>query len=1087
MYPVNRAVSRTFFFLFQVGALLFGAMGCADSISSEVVAVGESTPSIAVDGAEQSSDTLESGGESDSSPSSSTSVDGESAEETPDGQECKEGEACEDGNPCTIEDRCSNGQCAGMPVICDDGLSCTVDVCGQSGECSHSLSPGFCLVEGECHGEGAASPDNPCLGCEPLIATDGFSPRSGGPCDDGNPCTEGDACLSGKCADGQPVVCDDGNACTADACEADEGCTHLPVVAPCDDGDFCTVGDECLNGECTPGGALFNCDDGNPCTEDSCSDGGCSAVALEGPCDDGNLCTEGDTCFDGSCQPGAPAALGCDDANPCTDQGCDPEFGCIYLPNLLPCDDGDPCSLDDLCEKGLCLAGGGIPNCDDSNPCTTESCVVNTGCVAFNTLGPCDDGEVCTTVDVCEEGVCVGTTVANCDDGNACTDDSCESGIGCTSVANTSPCDDGALCTELDTCSAGECVGSPIVCDDGNACTMDSCDGESGVCVFKPENSLACLPFVTITSPTRGEGILGDTNGVFVVEGTYGSPAGEPFLLLLEHSGANGILKTVELLSSGDASDGEFQLTIQPEHGKNHVSVTIEDTLGVVRSRSHGFFHTTEWIPPGDLGFKQDGLVILLGPDVIDDGDRSLPANDLGTVFELVAQGIDLSAVLQPGQKIATQNVAILGDVDIFVDGFTYAGPYVSLTSKDGALGVVVTLSNLDVDLRFQYQICFFGCSTQTLTGNATASSVTVETDIVLALNPTTGELEASAASTNATVSSNFDVSIDGALGGLVGFIVGFFNDTFAEELANVLEQEVGALIPPLFGEAFGSLELSEVFSFPALLGGDTVVEILFESFLQNMEFFVEGARIGMETTANALAEQSTSALGSFGRANCLSPGVEVPPFFAGSDLGIGLHDDVFNRLLFAVWKGGGLEFPLDPSLLSGFDLQGLGISGLEVGIEFTAPPVVTGCNPEGVLQIQVADMAVYTDLNFGLTPLAVDIYVSFVGEAEFAVVSGPTGQQLGLTIANIGETLLDLEFADPTQASFAGPLSSLIEAELIPTFLDTLTEGEIGGFPLPAIDLSGVEGVPEGVALELDLQSIDRVGGYSVLEGGVK
>ena len=251
---------------------------------------------------------------------------------------------------------------------------------------------------------------------------------------------------------------------------------------------------------------------------------------------------------------------------------------------------------------------------------------------------------------------------------------------------------------------------------------------------------------------------------------------------------------------------------------------------------------------------------------------------------------------------------------------------------------------------------------------------------------------------------------------------MGFFNDTFAEQLATVLEDEVGALLPPLFGDAFGSLELSEVFSFPPLLGGETVVDILFESFLQNMEFFVEGARIGMETTANPIVEFPKDTPGSFGRANCLNPGVEEPPFFGGADLGIGLHDDVFNRLLFAVWKGGGLEFPLDPSLLDGFDIEGLGISDLDVAIEFTAPPVVTGCNPQGVLQIQVADMAVDTQLNFGLIPLEVSIYVSFIGEALFDVVSGPTGQQLGLTIKNIQQTLLDFEFTDLTRQRLQNP-----------------------------------------------------------------
>ena len=75
--------------------------------------------------------------------------------------------------------------------------------------------------------------------------------------------------------------------------------------------------------------------------------------------------------------------------------------------------------------------------------------------VVFDAFGTCDDGDACTTVDLCENGLCTGTTPANCDDGNPCTDDSCDSEAGCLSVFNTSPCDDGSPCTEGDTCEEG--------------------------------------------------------------------------------------------------------------------------------------------------------------------------------------------------------------------------------------------------------------------------------------------------------------------------------------------------------------------------------------------------------------------------------------------------------------------------------------------------------------------------------------------------------------------------------------------------------------------------------------------------------
>jgi hypothetical protein len=52
-----------------------------------------------------------------------------------------------------------------------------------------------------------------------------------------------------------------------------------------------------------PGGG---CDDANPCTTDACNPttGTCSHTANTAPCDDGNACTLSDRCLDGDCRPG---------------------------------------------------------------------------------------------------------------------------------------------------------------------------------------------------------------------------------------------------------------------------------------------------------------------------------------------------------------------------------------------------------------------------------------------------------------------------------------------------------------------------------------------------------------------------------------------------------------------------------------------------------------------------------------------------------------------------------------------------------------------------------------------------------------
>lgn len=77
------------------------------------------------------------------------------------------------------------------------------------------------------------------------------------------------------------------------------------------------------------------CDDGNPCTVDSCSSLDQTCIHLPYPCDDGNPCNGAE-----SCQPGigclSPEPLDCDDSDPCTVDGCQPDTGCLHGPVNSP-------------------------------------------------------------------------------------------------------------------------------------------------------------------------------------------------------------------------------------------------------------------------------------------------------------------------------------------------------------------------------------------------------------------------------------------------------------------------------------------------------------------------------------------------------------------------------------------------------------------------------------------------------------------------------------------------------------------------------------------------------------------------------
>ena len=406
---------------------------------------------------------------------------------------------CMDGDTCTAGDHCESGLCIGNPVVCEDDNTCTDDKCDGFGGC---------LFENN-------------------LAD----------CDDGNPCTLTDQCKDGTCSGVEmPCQCqedadceelEDGDLCNGtlfcgkgvfpfecavgpdtiivcpapmpgpDAFCLEAACDPLSGVCSfvadhegfvCDNGDACTVNDKCVEGVCT-GGVESNCNDGNPCTDDNCDpEAGCLHSHNTLACEDGNVCTTGDACQDSVCKGGG--ALVCDDGNMCNGvETCDPKTGCKPGEPLV-CDDGNQCNgLEECDSESGCLPGLPV-DCEDGNPCTSDACV--DGQCEYNPAGGlCDDGNACTDGDHCTAGKCAYSSVVKCEDGNVCTTNFCDPANGCISEVSDNPCDDGNMCTTEDTCSMGQCQGGPsLSCDDGNVCNgTETCDVKTGC---KPGTPLAC-------------------------------------------------------------------------------------------------------------------------------------------------------------------------------------------------------------------------------------------------------------------------------------------------------------------------------------------------------------------------------------------------------------------------------------------------------------------------------------------------------------------------------------------------------------------------------------------------------------------
>ena len=215
-------------------------------------------------------------------------------------------------------------------------------------------------------------------------------------------------------------------------------------------------------------------------TMDATPESGCTYQNVEGPCEDGNLCTISDLCQGGQCQNGPQKE--CDDDNACTDEYCDLSSGnCVFEYNESPCSDGNACTELDICANGSCL--GAVPViCNDGDPCTSDGCDPDLGCTIAPASGnPCDDGNQCTEQDICQAGTCTAGPLKDCSDGNGCTDSTCNPADGsCQSVPNTKGCDDGDPCTSGDTCAEGECIGL-VLESESNVCDGldEDCDGET--------------------------------------------------------------------------------------------------------------------------------------------------------------------------------------------------------------------------------------------------------------------------------------------------------------------------------------------------------------------------------------------------------------------------------------------------------------------------------------------------------------------------------------------------------------------------------------------------------------------------------
>ncbi len=994
---------------------------------------------------------------------------------------CRPGEACDDRDGCTINDMCDDqGECAGVPVDdCDDGIECTFDKCTTETDCTHDTKPGWCFIAGKCIEDGDVDPAVICRSCQTALKTDELLPDDNLTCDDGDACTTNDRCHGGFCV-ATVRDCFDDNTCTIDSC-ADGICVNDPVEGMCDDDDLCTENDLCVEGECK--GSPIGCWDQNPCTQDACHpDFGCVHEFLDIPCDDENICSVGDRCWLGECVSGLDR-LDCDDQNACTDDGCVPirVDGCVHIPNVAPCDDDDPCTLEDKCKAGSCSPGAGVLDCDDGNLCTNDSCVKGEGCHYENNTVPCDDGEPCSLDDVCGGGSCQpGATELVCDDGNDCTNDRCEPGVGCVFENNVNICDDDNVCTLGDVCGDGECLGSPQVgmCDDDDDCTLDFClpTGDAPGCYHKglPE----CRPMIVIDYPQRGATLNRVAGDTITVLGHIEYP--KPGMIVWKVN-INGLDVMV------DPTDDKWTFTteISAEHGMNPIVAYGSDVqFGFQDYVVQSFYYSDTWFTVSNsnpsAAMISDGVMIFLGKTVWDDNNTATP-DDIATLLTNIIGGLNISTLIK---NPVTSGEFGWCDYKVNIKNIRYGTLSIDLVPDWGKMKVKVVIPRFSA--KVDVPISGFMCPD--FSGDVSASSITINADLNLTVDGA-GNPVASITNPNVVV-ADLNIDVDGIWGFLGNWIIDFFEEDFAGMIEDEFESALAGQLSDLVEGAVADLALEPEFDVPALLPGMTPVTLQMKSKFSTISLTPAGSDIGLAAAVmpDPTKTPPRAIRGALGRGACLGTDSAKPVMPHTSEMGLLAKDDFLNEALYAIWASNALVVPVGPELLGDVDLSTYGVTNLALTVSFMLPPIITACNVDDKMFFEAGDIQVNASMKLFGQPVAMTMYASLMAEARIVLVAGETGTEVGIQIET--PLFIDIEVAqiDGGLVGAEDTISQLIRGVALPMVLDMLSGDTLASFELPSIDLASLaDGIPPGSVIQIDMKSVERAHGATVVLGDVK
>lgn len=596
-------------------------------------------------------------------------------------------------------------------------------------------------------------------------------------------------------------------------------------------------------------------------------------------------------------------------------------------------------------------------------------------------------------------------------------------------------------------------------CDDGDPCTADVC--EAGVCATDGTVlSNECRPAIDVEFPPRGA-TLRSSSPVVMVTGRVASEAGA-----IEWLRIDGEAVPVE-------ADGRFSHEIVARTGGNLLVLETGDDQGVERRRVQSFLWSTGYHAPGEdgAGMLDDGLAIHLAQESLDDGDHSVPVDDIATLLGLAMGAIDLASFIDPSVPMASA----VG-CDVYVQDLWSTSSDVALEAIDGGLRMTATLLGVEGDL-------FYDCALSDHDGGFAVETVQATTNIIVDVNA--DHQLALAVIDPQTSVSGLSIWADGALGFALDLFQGIIVDTVVADLEASLTDQLTGLMGPAVGLALGAMAPNTTIEFPRT-GSEETIPVRLSTDFHEVEF-VDGVAPPepsppqggvMVERGGARALEPVTPYENLGVPDWAGCGEGAPaiPLLQVAPLEIGLTDDLLNQLLFGAWRGGMLEFEMPPELLPEDSAL---ISDLQVKVSGMLAPTASDCSADGQLRLHIGDIRIDGSLVLGEQPVTFVAYSSLVAGLDVV----PTATGIGLSLGEVERIETEITVAEPEGIEAEPTLRAVLEMQLVEGVLGSFSG--LGGIDLPQLDLSATLGLPPGSAmLQIVAEDAQRAPGTTIVLG---